>query len=756
MSDHELAKDLGLVSALSIGIGTMVGAGIFVLPGVAAQRAGPIVVVSFILGGLVAMLNALSVSELGTAMPKAGGAYYFVNRSLGPLFGSISGLGDWLGLAFASAFYSIGFGQYLRELMALPSVLFLTDIQVGALIAGVIFVGVNYLGAKETGGVQSFIVAVLLTVLTLFAAVGWFTFDWSVVVSEGGLMPLGVGQVLPATGLVFVSFLGYAKIATVAEEMKDPGRNLPIAIVGSVAIVTVIYTILVTLMLGLVPWPEMDLQAPLTQATEVAFPGGAMGVAATVITLGALLATASSANASILASARINFAMGRDLIVTDWLNKIHARFATPYRSILVTGGMILGFIVLLGRDLAILAEAASVLHLIVFALLNAALIVFRETDHPGYDPDFRVPLYPFVPALGFLFSLGLIAFMQPASQLVAVFFVAGAIVWYVAYARHKTPISGALGNYILERPNEMPEIAVSAAEAASPDVARPYRVMVPIANPETTPNLVAMASTLAKQRDGIVQIVHIVDVPPQTSLEAVASQLDRVSEGSTELLETAREAAEEHGVEVEMHRILSHRSFREIFDAAERLKSDTVVMGWSPRRAWTAGRTGGALRELTRDLPCDFLVYRDRGFDASRVLLPTAGGSDSDLAAEAAKAFRDVYGAEVSVLHVVSDASEHARGMSFLGEWAHEAGLGDAELMVDTSGDVEASIERAAQDHSLVLIGATREGLISRLVSDTLVFDVVETLECSVVMAERPSKRSLRERLFGSREHRGD
>ena len=108
--DAELAKDLGLLSALTIGIGTMIGAGIFVLPGIAAQEAGPIVVLSFVIGGMIAFINAFAVSELGTAMPKAGGAYYWINRSLGPSFGSIAGLGDWMGLAFASAFYCIGFG----------------------------------------------------------------------------------------------------------------------------------------------------------------------------------------------------------------------------------------------------------------------------------------------------------------------------------------------------------------------------------------------------------------------------------------------------------------------------------------------------------------------------------------------------------------------------------------------------------------------------------------------------------------------
>lgn len=747
--DTELAKDLGLLSAMTIGIGTMVGAGIFVLPGVAAHRAGPIVVVSFIIGGFIAMFNALSVSELGTAMPKAGGAYYFVNRSLGPVFGSISGLGDWLGLAFASAFYTIGFGQYLAELINLPSILFLNHIQVGALIAGIIFIGVNYLGTKQTGEIQSIIVTILLIILGIFAIVGWFSFDWDTLTSAGGLTPLGTQEILPATGLVFVSYLGYAKIATVAEEMKNPGRNLPIAIVGSVGIVTVLYTILVGLMVGIVPWPDMDADAPVAQAAEIAFPTAVAGLAATIITVGALLATASSANASILASARINFAMGRDRIVTNWLNEIHPDYATPYRSIIITGAMILGFVVLLGQDIELLAEAASVLHLIVFALLNIALIVFRETDHPGYDPDFKVPLYPVVPILGAVLSLGLIWFMELWAQLIAVGFVVMAIVWYLLYARKQTPIQGALGEYIRDRPGEMPDLAVTAAEIASPDATAPYRVMVPISNPQTEEDLIAIGSILANHHGGEVHAVHIIQVPGQTSLERVQDHLGDVDPEAEHRLQNAVAVAEKYGADIKTHTIVSHRSFDEIFDAAERFDATTVVLGWSPQRPWAAGRTSSRLEEATQKLPCDFLVFKDRGFEPDRILLPTAGGPDSDLGADVAKAFQNVLDADLTIMHIVEEEDASVQGMGFLADWADSHGIENAELRVETGGDVEGNIESAMEDHTMLILGATREGLISRLLTGSLVFDIVDEVDSSVILAERPSKRSLIERLIG-------
>jgi amino acid transporter/nucleotide-binding universal stress UspA family protein len=677
-------------------------------------------------------------------MPKSGGAYYYVNHALGPLFGSIAGWSNWLGLAFASAFYMVGFGKYIQNILGLPDGFALgpvtiSSVKLVALVGAALFVTVNYVGAKETGRLQNAIVVILVAILGVFTVVGALRANPANLPASEGFGPM-----FTTTGIIFVSYLGFVQITSVAEEIKDPGRNLPRAVIGSVLIVSLIYALVLVVMSaavepGFINGLSSDKIAVVEVARILLGPAGAVA-----LLFGGLLATASSANASILASSRINFAMGRDNIVTPSLNKIHPRFTTPYRSIAVTGGLILLFIV--AGTVEALATMGSVLHLVIYGLLNAALIVMREADAADYDPDYRVPLYPITPILGLVTSFALIAFISQTIIALSFGLVVGAVLWYFVYVRSRAEKSGVLSRYVRHRADEMPDRAVSAAETVAPDGGE-YRVLVPLANPEHETDLITLASAIAKQRGGTVDAVHVVQVPDQTSLEYGAEHVDEIDEDSEELLAAAREDAETFGVPVETHTVLSHESFEEIFDVARDHEADLVVMGWGPDSHGAPGRVEGTFDELTADLPCDFLVLKDRGFDPDRVLVPTAGGPDSDLSASVAKDLRSEYGSEVTLLNV-ADAGEDESARTFLEEWAADHGLDDAALRIET-GDVEDAIERAASDHTLVVLGATERGMLSRLLRGSPALDVVDDLDCSVLLAEKGRSRSLKERLFG-------
>lgn len=760
MTNDELARDVGLVGALTVGIGATLGAGIFVLPSIVAGEVGPILWLPFLLAGCLALVNAVLVAELATALPRSGGSYDWVYRALGPPFGTITGIAGWTSTALVTAFYCLGFGIYLGFFLPLPEGwlfgLTLSPERTGAVLAAFSVLASNYVGVRNGGPGAVALVCLLVASLVGFVVATTATVgvgELVAAVADDRLVG-SIDGLAGATALVFVSYLGYAKLAAIAGEVRTPGWTLPRAILGSLCTVGALYVCIAVVLEAAVDWETLAAtdQAIVAVADAVS---GSTGVA--IIGVAGILATVTSATMSISTAARIGHAMGSDGLVGRSLGTLHPRFGTPYRAFQLTGLVVVALVVT--ADLVTLALLATALHLVVAVLSSIALLSVRRSV-PSYEPPFEAPASSVVAGAACLGSLALLVATGTLTLLLTAGVLAGATVWFALYGRSRANPSDALeaglerrvgsktGAERIERPrpNRGTDSSSnpSATDAEQPDDTTDETILIPLSNPRTERDLVELGCTVAQARGAAVVAIHVVQVPGQTPLHRAT---DRERTASDRLLEAAREHAEPFDVPLETHTVFSHRSVEEVFDAARRHEADLVVMGWRESTPF-AGRAETVIDELAHELPADLLVLNDRGFDPSSVLLPTTGTVNDALGAEIARVFRDACDSDVTLLHVVDGERERGGGERFLEDWSARHDLEDAATVVDASGDVEGAISSHAADHSLLIVGATERGLLSRLVKRALALGVVEDVECSVLLTERAHRRSLRERLF--------
>lgn len=430
-----LKKELKLLDVYAIATGTTLSAGFFLLPGLAASYAGPAVILAYLIAAIPLIPSMFSVIELATAMPRAGGIYYFLDRSMGPLFGTIGGIGTWLALILKVAFALIGMGAYIS--------LFIPDLSIKpiAITLAVILALLNIFGAKKTGGFQVLLVTGLLIILAGFVGGGFSEINYD---HFNNFFEKDFSAIIATAGLVYISYVGITKIASLSEEVENPERNLPLAIFLSLGTALIVYGLGTAIMVGIIPMDELAASlTPVAKAGE--YFAGTAGVI--VLSVAALLAFISVANAGTLSASRYPMAMSRDHIFPSRLKRL-GKFNTPVYSIILTLAIIITLLLLF--DPAGIAKLASAFQLLMFALVSVAVIIMRESKIDSYDPGYKSPLYPYMQIFGILTSLFLISQMGVLTIVFSSELIIVGIAWYWFYARGKVARTGAI-YHIFER-----------------------------------------------------------------------------------------------------------------------------------------------------------------------------------------------------------------------------------------------------------------------------------------------------------------
>jgi amino acid transporter len=615
----KLERDLGLGAVFAISVGAMIGSGIFILPALALKIAGPAVVLAYLLAGLLVVPAALSKSEMATAMPEAGGTYIYIERGMGPLLGTVAGIGTWFSLSFKSALALVGGVPYLVLVFDLP-------IKPVALCLAAILVLVNLIGAKQTGRLQVAIVVIML------AALGWFVAGSAGSVQQSHYTPFFIGGwegLLAATGLVFVSYAGVTKIASVAEEVKNPGKNIPLGILGSLTFTTLLYVAIVAVIVGVTEAGTVaGSLTPVAVAAEATI--GAVGVL--VVVVAAVLALVSTANAGVLSSSRYPFAMSRDQLIPPSFTTVSDRFGTPVRAITLTGVVILVLIAFV--PILEIAKLASAFQILVFILVNLAVIAFRESE-ADYSPEFQSPLYPWIQGFGVLSGIVLLTQMGVVPLLGALVIILGGAGWYLGYARPRVQREGAavdvlrrrIGDEILERTEilvegDKAERTVSGGKSSN-------QVLVALtreASIDREQALLRLAADLARPHDGRVLIIRFEEVPDQAPLDYAA---EVQSAADIRFEEQTDKLAAEFDVDIEYGEIVSHDTKHAIVNYATHRNVNAIVAEHERLRL-RSRLLGDPIDWVVRHAPCDVVLVENRGYDRPRSITLTSNGVPYD------------------------------------------------------------------------------------------------------------------------------
>jgi len=721
----QLDRSLGLSGVFTLAVGSMLGSGIFVLPGLAAAIAGPWVCFSYLIAGLFVMPALLSKAELATAMPVAGGTYVYVERSMGPWMGTITGLGNWFTLSAKTAFALVGLGGYLAIFSTADPV----HVSLTILAA---MIALNILGASKASLLQTIIVSACLVGLIIFVIIGLPQVDPAL---QEPALPMGAMGVLGGAGFVFVSYAGVTKICSVAEEVKNPERNIPLAMFLAQATVMTLYALVSWVITGNVPYESMANDvAPMATAAK-AIGGDTAQVAVSLLAVAAL---SSMCNAGVMASARDPFAMSRDRIFPTIFSKIQPKLGTPVFAILLTGLLLVSLVTFL--PVVKLAKLASGFKIFIFCLVNLTVIVLRETGVRWYHPKFKSPFYPWIQVAGIvggiwlLYQLGVMAI---AGVTLAV--IIGSL-WYFFYVRRRVERK-SLFQMLWGEAHALK--ATEEAEAEERASAGDPRVIVPVFGGEPAPGrLVQLAASFVER--GKLEVCRLEEVPYQAQLTSFLE-----TDEETELLAAhAAKIGDQAHVEVVFNDIITHNAKNALHNHATATDADWIVMEW-PTRSELHYIIRHPFAWWMNNPPCDLAIFLDRAgtFDGDtsddfqRILVLAEPGPYDSLMVHVADCLAATQmDARVTLFWPISEdagALEVDQNRQYH-EQLSSLCASPCDSRIVRGPDPYSTIADVTSDYDLLILGAPEENTLRTLFKGSKEHKAASASQCSVLKLKAP------------------
>ncbi len=742
MAQKQLVRTLGLSQILMLGIGGTMGAGVFVLTGHAAGMVGPAVILVFLLAGLQSLPNSLSYAELASSFPIAGGGYAYISKATRGLLPFSVGWVSWFSSMVYAALSAVGAAYSLQ--------IFLPSLPVHPTAIGliVIFAVISLRGSEEAGRTQVILAGVMLTSLAVFVILGLVLpggFAWATFYEGGGFfihegLLNNLYKIFRAITLVNVLFVGYEVIATTAEEAKNPGRNIPIAVVSTIFICAVVYCAVAFVALGVVSAGSLgDSSTPLSDAAS-RFLGG---WGAPLLGLAGMIATATSLNTALLSSARVALALSRDGYLPAFLSRIHPRLKTPLPAILVSGALIA--LAAVSGDEVFLSYVSNFGYMFVVFFTNVSVILLRH-KFPEHKRPFRTPWYPVTPILGCLGIIVVEVFTDLHALVVGIGLIAVGLIVY----QLRRPVGRAV------------EVAAQMVEAAH------HEILVPVANPLTAESLIKMAVILGRAREeSTLAALSVVKIPGATPLELAQEVLDRQENGRKALLKRVAGYAHEQGVPVRTLLRATRGISAGILGVAEaRGGVGLILMGWRGQLS-TQRVAGSVVKDVVNGAACDVAVLRDRGVgDIKRVLVPAGGGPHARLALRLAWDIARAEGGFLTALRILPpfgyDPGPLAQGQRAQDRKADEVDMEVEmdvlrQLVEDALGGIpeeitlslrrsdslaEGILAECAQvadqvGYDLIAIGASEEWFLRNLLFGSIPDRIADRTPCSVLMVRK-------------------